>query len=346
MGEELTERQKKVLLSVIQDYILMAEPVGSRNVAKRYMGNVSPATIRNEMADLEEMGYLYQPYTSAGRVPTDKAYRFYVDYLLKNELFREVEGGLLREEIKKQQIEIDTLLQRVARLLSDSTDYLGLVLSPLMREVVLEKVRLVPLDSKHVLLVIVSKRSGIMSKVIEFVDGFDVSDLDEVEAFLNRHLADRSVEYVSEFKKHLLYLMDEKLRSYVSLFSAAAEAIDSMEMGSVDEKLYWMGMSNILKLPEFRNVEKIKLILRVLEEEDRLEDILLEDVKKEGIKVRIGEENIIDEIKECTLITDNYYINGRLVGVIGILGPTRMNYRKVIGLIDEIARELSDVKGE
>ncbi|MCD6420084.1 MAG: hypothetical protein J7L41_05170, partial [Synergistetes bacterium] len=170
VGEELTERQKKVLLSVIQDYILMAEPVGSRNVAKRYMANVSPATIRNEMADLEEMGYLYQPYTSAGRVPTDKAYRFYVNYLLKNELFQGVEDGFLKEEIREQQMEIDTLLQRVARLLSDSTSYLGLVLTPLVREIVLEKVRLVPLDSTHVLLVIVSKKSGIMSKVIDFVE--------------------------------------------------------------------------------------------------------------------------------------------------------------------------------
>ncbi len=344
MGEELTERQKKVLLSVIQDYILMAEPVGSRNVAKRYMANVSPATIRNEMADLEEMGYLYQPYTSAGRVPTDKAYRFYVNYLLKNELFRGVKDGILKEEIREQQMEIDTLLQRVARLLSDFTSYLGLVLTPLVKEIVLEKVRLVPLDSTHVLLVIVSKKSGIMSKVIDFVEGFNVEDLSEVEAFLNRHLADKSVGYVREFKKHLLYLMDEKLRSYISLFSAAAEAIDGMEMSSMDERLYWMGVSNILKLPEFRNVEKIKLILKVLEEEDRLENILLEDVKEKGIKVRIGEENVIDEIKECTLITDNYYINGQFVGVIGILGPTRMNYKKVIGLIDEIAKELSDVK--
>ncbi|MCD6362782.1 MAG: heat-inducible transcription repressor HrcA [Synergistetes bacterium] len=340
----LTERQKRILLAVVKDYIDNAEPIGSRTLSKKYFPSLSPATIRNEMADLEEMGYFYQPHTSAGRVPTSKAYRYYVNTILrssgKEEKFT-IDEKLFKDFINEAREEIESLLRRIGKLLSKTTDYLSIVVALRSRESVIKKIELVRLDSMHALMVIITEGGWVHHKLIPLKGSMGEDELEELGRYINEKLSGRTLGSLNEeFVQELL----RRLEEYRGVCLKAAQALQEIKE-KFSGKIYLGGRTNILKLPEFKDVEKMRIILEVLEEEEFMAKMLTELSRGKDIRVIIGEENPIERMRECSLVTASYNIGGKIMGVLGIVGPTRMDYKKVISVMRTMTALLEDLEG-
>ncbi|KUK14351.1 MAG: Heat-inducible transcription repressor hrcA [bacterium 42_11] len=333
----LTERQKQILLAVVKDYIESAKPVGSRTLSKKYFPNLSPATIRNEMADLEEMGLFYQPHTSAGRVPTSRAYRYYVNAILDGEEELFVDEHLFIEFINKTKEEVESLLRRIGKLLSKTTDYLSVVVALRSRECAIKKVELVKLDSMHALMIIVTEGGWIHHKVLYLREDIDVEELEELERYINERISGRALGSLNE---NLLRELLSRLEGYRTVYFEAARALREVKE-KTDKKIYLEGRTNILKLPEFKDVEKIRIILEVLEEEDFMAKMLTEVSREGDISVVIGDENPVEKMRECSLVTASYSLGGKIMGVLGIIGPTRMDYKKVISIMKAMTQVFS-----
>ncbi len=339
----LTERQRKILLAVVKDYINNAEPIGSRTLSKKYFPSLSPATIRNEMADLEEMGYFYQPHTSAGRVPTSKAYRYYVNTILSGKEEEEftIDEKLFKDFINEAREEIESLLRRIGKLLSKTTDYLSIVVALRSRESVIKKIELVRLDSMHALMVIITEGGWVHHKLIPLKESMDEDELEELGRYINEKLSGRSLGSLNEeFIQELL----KRLEEYRGVCLKAAQALKEIRE-KFSGKVYLGGRTNILKLPEFKDVEKMRIILEVLEEEEFMAKMLTELSKGRDIRVIIGEENPVKRMRECSLVTASYNIGGKIMGVLGIVGPTRMDYKKVISVMRTMTALLEDLEG-
>ncbi len=337
----LTERQKKILLAVVKDYIESAEPVGSRTISKKYLPSLSPATIRNEMADLEEMGYFYQPHTSAGRVPTNKAYRYYVNAILSGEEKLTFDDYLFRELLNEAKEEIESLLRRIGKLISRTTDYISIIVALRSRESVIKKIELFRLDLMHALMIIVTEGGWVHHKLITLKEDMDEEEIEELGRYINEKLSGKSLGSLDEgFIRELIKKLEEYKGVCVEAIQALAEVRERF-----NSKVYLEGVTNILKLPEFKDVEKIRIVLEVLEEEDFMAKMLAELSRGENLKVIIGEENPIDRMKECSLVTASYSLGGKIMGILGIVGPTRMDYKRVISLMKAMTKFLESVEG-
>lgn len=330
----LTERQKKILLAVVKDYIESAEPVGSRTLSKKYFPTLSPATIRNEMADLEEMGFFYQPHTSAGRVPTNRAYRYYVNAILSGEEELSIDEHLFRDFIDKTKEEIDSILRRVGKLLSRATDYLSIVVALRSRESTIKKIELVRLDSAHAMMIIVTEGGWVHHKVISLKEDISAEELEELGRYINEKLSGKTLGSLNE---GLLKDIIKRLEEYKMIYLETAQALREIKE-KIDSKIYLEGRTNILKLPEFKDVEKMKIILEVLEEEEFMAKMLTELSRERNISVIIGEENPVEKMRDCSLVTASYNLGGKIMGVLGIIGPTRMDYKKVISIMKAMTR--------
>lgn len=337
----IDERKHQVLQAIIQDYISTAEPVGSRSIARKYDLGVSPATIRNEMADLEEMGYLEQPYTSAGRVPSDKGYRLYVDCIMEKQQLSDAEESFIKMQFAKKMAEIEEVIKKTSDLLSILTHYTALVLRPNWSSNIFRYIQMSLIETGKALLVIVTKTGDIKHKILEVSTSISQKDLDKVSMVLNSKLEGLAFEKV---KKSILDEIYTELLTEKILVETVLEIlhVSLKNNPNVKEDIFLGGTLNILNQPEFRDVEKIKTILGILEEKDSLCKLMQYDEKMEGIKVKIGEENLFEEVRNCSLVTATYQIDGEIVGSIGILGPTRMEYSKTIALVEYITKTLSN----
>lgn len=336
----MDERKNRVLQAVIDDYVATAEPVGSRTIARKYRLGVSPATIRNEMADLEELGYLEQPHTSAGRIPSDRGYRYYVDCLMEVREVSADEEERIRRAFERKFRELDSLIREAARLLSEMTRLTGVAAGPQLGETVFQEIRLVPLARERALLVYVTDAGFIEKSIVDVPPEITLLELQEVSQLLSDHLRGRRV---SSLGRGALEELRRELRRYGALLEQAlAFLAESMEPGE-HRRLYLGGTTHMLEQPEFRDVDKARSLLAFLEQPDVVQEVLgtLED---EGeLSVQIGEEIRVRELQDCSVISATYRIGDRTVGRLGVIGPRRMEYGKVIGLVEDITRHLSEV---
>ncbi|HHV63178.1 MAG TPA: heat-inducible transcription repressor HrcA [Firmicutes bacterium] len=342
-AEIMNERKKRILQAVTDDYISTAEPVGSRTIARRYNLGISPATIRNEMADLEESGYLEQPHTSAGRIPSDKGYRFYVDSLMQARPLSKEQQARIYRELKRRQHEIEALIQHTAKLIADLTSCAALILCPRLQDRVLKHIELIPLNEENVLVILVTSPGFVETRVVEIPHPISAEELRKVAEFLNAHLQGM---IVSNIRVSLLKQLHLELVRYNSLLEGTLDLIIKTIRKSGKERVYREGTMHILEQPEFRDIEKVKPLFEFLGEDDTLIDILGNASSHGELRVVIGKEHEMAEIRDCSMISAPYGIRGNIVGILAVLGPTRMDYARIISLVEFVAGLLSDTLTE
>ena len=332
----LSERQKLILSAIVDDYIRSAEPVGSRTISKRGDVGFSPATIRNEMSDLEELGYLEQPHTSAGRIPSHKGYRYYVDHLVKKANLSAQELQVIKTFFAEKLQEMEQVLHHTATILSQLTNYTSIVLGPELMNTTLKHLQIVPLNESSAVAIVVTNTGHVEDKVVKIPEGVSAAEIEKVVAILNAKLAGVPLLH---FKSKLYSEIASEMSKYVSQYEELIGMIEYVLQDNQEDRVYVSGTTNMLSLPEFKDVDKLKGILQLLDETHTL--VKLVSSPTEGIQVRIGTENSVEAINSCSLITASYSVDGKPLGTIGILGPTRMEYGKVISLLDHLSKDLT-----
>jgi len=341
-NSDLNERERGILRHVVYNYIQTATPVGSRYISKHFESSLSPATIRNVMADLEENGYLSHPHTSAGRVPTDQGYRYYVDYLMEIENLSESEKEVIRGHLEGTP-DPNELFRETSKLLSKITRQLSVVSSPHLGSGVFEKLELVPLSASR-LLVIISIRSGLVRTIMLEV-GMEVRRdvLERIAALVNERIAGLTLAQIREtFIERVKDVSNEKT-GLVRLF---VESVDLLFNDVRDEKLHIAGTNTLIGQPEFVDPTHFRSVIELIENEDFIVH-LLEKHEETGRNyfITIGSENEELRALDYSIVTSHYDING-VTGKVGIIGPKRMNYRKVIPLVDHVAKAIARLLSE
>lgn len=334
----LTDRQKIILQILVDDYIRSAEPVGSRTISKRPDVKFSPATIRNEMADLEELGYLEQPHTSAGRIPSQKGYRFYVDNLMLPESESKIDVETLRTSFLHRIDQMEQVVQQSATILSSLTNYTSIVLGPKAGAAKLRHIQLLRLNDRSAVAIIVTDSGHVENRTVTIPEGIPIESIERYVEFLNRKLVGSPLHTL---KQQLHSVIASELARYSEQFDSVMELCNQMlETEGEGSKIYLGGTTMILNQPEFRTVEKLKPLLDMFEQQNELVRIM-QDIEAPGVLVKIGQENNHQTIHDCSLITAAYSINGKPVGTIGVLGPTRMDYARVISVLNQMTSSLS-----
>jgi heat-inducible transcriptional repressor len=329
----LTERQQLILRAIIDNYIRSAEPVGSRTISKREDIGYSSATIRNEMADLEELGYLEQPHTSAGRIPSNKGYRFYVDQLVRMPFMRAEEATYIRRVFAERFYEFEQVMNQAASILSSLTNYTSIVLGHEIKTTKLKAIQMVPLSSHSAVVILVTDTGKVENKTISLPEGMKVEEVERVVNLLNTKL--QGVPMV-ELRQRLHSEVAKELGRYIQRYEQFVETLEETFTHEPDEHIVLKGTTNIMMQPEFRDVDKARDILSIFEQNEMV--VRLFEAQKSGLHVRIGTENEEQAVSGCSIITATYHLNGQPVGTVGILGPTRMEYARVMAIL----RELSD----
>ena len=342
-------RGQVILSAVINEHLLTGEPVGSKVIAERFshLSGMSAATIRNVMSELEEAGYLEQPHTSAGRVPTDKGYRYYVDNLLGVLSLSNEDLKLINSELGLNEIETaeksDRLMERTSHLLSALSQNIGIVVSPSLAHDRLQHIEFVGLTDKRVLVVMVSAPNIVHNKIIRLNEALTQDELDRTARYLNIEFGGKSLAVI---RAEILRLMHEEKALFDKLLQTAmllcSQSIES-ESDNIGE-IYVNGTSNIFAKPDFSNFERLREMLRTIEEKSRLVRILNECLTQDmtpnsNVKVVIGSENSTSSLQNCTLITAPYH-NGTAIGTLSVLGPTRIEYARTIAIVGYIAKML------
>lgn len=334
----LSERQRLILSAIVDDYIRSAEPVGSRSISKRGDVAYSPATIRNEMSDLEELGYLEQPHTSAGRIPSHKGYRYYVDHLVHVSEMTRRDVDRLKLFFAERMKQHEELIRQVAMIVAEMTNYTSIVLEPELYSTSLKQMQIIPLNDNQAVAIVVTNTGHVENRLISLPQGVPVSEIEKLVNILNAKLSGVSMLKLSS---QLYNELGAEIRKYVSRYEELIKMLDSAFMIEDESRVFLSGATNIMDQPEFRDVEKVKSLFALLEEQDTLAKMLTST--ESGIQVKIGTENNMDAINNCSLITATYSIDGQMLGTIGVLGPTRMEYGKVIGLMHFFTKEIANI---
>lgn len=337
---QLDDRKMKILQAIIRTYMETGEPVGSRTISKYSDLNLSSATIRNEMSDLEEMGYIVQPHTSAGRIPSDKGYRLYVDTMM---LEKDREVAEMKELMLEKTEKMEKILMQVAKLLANNTNYAAMISSPQMRRNRLRFIQLSQVDSLHILAVIVCEGNIVKNKVIETEDELDNEDILKLNILLNTNLNGLAME---EINLATITKLKEQAGIHSKLLNDVMDAVAEAIVGDEDLEIYTSGATNIFKYPELSDSSKAKDILSTFEEKQQLVELVnstLEQSSETGIQVYIGEETPIQTMKDCSVVTATYELEEGVQGTIGIIGPKRMDYEKVVANLKTLMTKLDDV---
>jgi heat-inducible transcriptional repressor len=342
MNQELSEREKNILRYVIQQFILTASPVGSRNIAKRYSLGLSPATVRNIMADLEDEGFINHPHTSAGRVPTDKGYRFYVDSLMDIQKLKISERTYIKEKLEEG-VEANELLNITSNLLSKITKQLACVTYPRLESGILEKIQLVSLSSTR-LLVVISIKSGLVKTItLELSSEIEQEKIEPVQNLLNERLAGLKLSEIREtFSERFQDLMEEDNTSIIRLFYDSVDKIFKDVLRK--DNLFISGARNIIRQPEFEDPERFQGIIELIEDKDIIIHILEKsgDIVPEQVFISIGSENDDKKLSDYSFITKEYNL-GETHGTLGIIGPKRMEYNRIVAIVDYMSKMLSEM---
>ncbi|MEJ2111443.1 MAG: heat-inducible transcriptional repressor HrcA [Acidobacteriota bacterium] len=333
------ERNREILHWVISTHIITGKPVGSRSVARHSSEGLSPATVRNIMADLEDLGYLHQPHSSAGRLPTDKAYRFYVDCLMQRRDISDKDREIIDRDLILDNSAAH-FMERTSQVLSRVSNNVGIVLSPPISGVALKHIHFTKLTENRILVILVSRSGIVQNRVIHYPEGISQSELDQasryiVENFKNRTLYEIKVLIVKMLRKEQA-LYDKFTQNIIRLSTRSF----SDPEGENETQIYLDGTSNLIRTPEFTDINKMKLLFETIEEKNRLAALISRCIEEDTqeVQITIGAENALPGIEDCTLIASRYVIDDNTRGSLGILGPTRMEYARAIALVDYVAR--------
>lgn len=346
---ELDERKMKILQAVIKNYLETGEPVGSRTISKYTDLNLSSATIRNEMADLEEMGYILQPHTSAGRIPSDKGYRLYVDTMMeqmnsavaeKSKEVEELKGILLEKEEK-----MDQLLKQMARTLAVNTNYASMISAPSYSGSRLKFIQLSRVEANQLIAVIVLEGNILKNNMITTSEPLDDETILKLNVLLNTHLNGLPIE---EINLGLVARLKQQAGIHSDIVGEVVDAVAESIKADDDLEIYTSGANNIFKYPELADQQKASEIISTFEEKQLLTTLVQDTLAKEdntGIQVYIGDETPVSSMKDCSVVTATYELGEGMKGTIGIIGPKRMDYEKVVGTLQTVMKQLDDLYG-
>jgi heat-inducible transcriptional repressor len=338
----LDERTRNILMAVIHSFIHTGEPVGSRTVSKRFDFGLSPATIRNIMSDLEELGFLEQPHTSAGRMPTDQGYRFYVDNLRGIEVLSAEESALISQRYAPYHGEVDEVMTATSRLLSEISRYAGVVLHT-FSITIFKRIEFVKIRGRQVLAIFVMESAMIHNKLIMLDEEMTQEELYQISNYLNQEFSGQPLRTI---RQHVLDRMAEEKAQYDKL-SQQALSVGAKTFGETSEDendIYLGGTSNIMDQPEFTsNLDQMKELFKAFEEKNRLISLLDKCLDEPGVHVIIGSETPFKDIRECSFVTHTYSYDNRTLGVLGVVGPKRMVYPRIMAIVDHTANIVSKI---
>lgn len=338
---ELGERKVKILDAIIRNYLATGEPVGSRTISKYSDLNLSSATIRNEMSDLEELGYILQPHTSAGRIPSDKGYRFYVDHLMKE---KEREVSEMKEFVIEKTQKMEKVLKQVAKMLANNTNYATLVSAPSYNQNKIKFIQLSVVDDNQVLAVIVMNNNVVKNQMIEIKEPIENETLLKLNILLNTSLNGLTL---SEINLGTIAKLKEQAGIYSKIVSDVLDALAQTLSETEDLQIYTSGATNILKYPELIETDSATNLLSAFEEKVELQSLVAEslagDSEETGIQVYIGNESPIQTMKDCSVVTATYDLGEGVKGTIGIVGPKRMDYENVMDNLKTLKGQLDGI---
>ncbi len=337
----LDERKIRILQAIVDDYILTAMPVGSRTLSRKYMKELSSATIRNEMSDLEELGYLAQPHTSAGRIPSYLAYRLYVDRMMQVGHLRKDEVQQIRNTYDARIHQMQETLSAAARAIADSTNYTSVIVPPESSGFRLRHVEMVPVSESSALLIIVTDLGVVKDAVVRIPDGMPAEQLHMLSQLITEHLQGCRLEDIAT----LLPDMARELHMHQELFGQVCEVVQRQLHREDGASLLVGGATNMLAHPEYADLDRARALLSTLESKDRLYQLLQ---RSRGLQmtISIGPEMDIPEMRDCSLVTMSYTLGGQDLGMMGVIGPVRMNYPRVVAVLDTIRTTLAQALGE
>ena len=337
---ELDERKKIILIAIIKNYLETGEPVGSRTISKYTDLNLSSATIRNEMADLEELGYIIQPHTSAGRIPSDKGYRFYVDQLM-NDKVKEVEE--MKEVLLEKEEKMENLLKQVAKKLAVNTNYASMISAPSIHGNKLKFIQLSRVDANQLLAVVVAEGNVIKNKMIRVNEELNDETLLKLNLLLNTHLNGLNME---EINLGIISAMKNQAGIHSSIVEDVIDAVADAIKADEGLEIYTSGATNIFKYPELSDSERASELISTFEDKQGLNEFVqdaLSDEENTDIQVYIGEEVKMKSMQDCSVVTATYELEEGMRGTIGIIGPKRMDYEKVVGMLKNLKKQMSDL---
>lgn len=337
MDVSLSQRSRQILEAIVEDYITTAEPVGSSAVARRHAMALSPATVRNVMASLEELGLLASPHTSAGRIPTDKGFRFYVDSLVSLRQITHREKRQIIKHYRETGGNLTDLLRETSRTLSALSNYTGIVMAPRFTQGVFRHIEFIKLSAGRLLAILVAGNGAIQNRIIETDQDFSSEDLVRMGNYLNSMLEGLTISQVRD--RVLTEMASDKSR-YDRLM-ANALSLSRQALPDEQDELYIAGQSRIFEHPEFADVAKMREIFKAFEEKGRLVGLLEGCMNARGVQIFIGSETPLKEMAGMSLITSTYMTDDNTIGLLGVVGPTRMGYSNVIPIVDYTARLVS-----
>jgi len=342
INKELNDREKNILRFVIQQFILTASPVGSRNITKKYDIGFSPATVRNIMSDLEDSGFINHPHTSAGRIPTDKGYRFYVDSLMAVQRLRGSEIGLINKSFETNNLDTEELLRLTSSLLSSITHQIACVTYPKLESGIFEKIQIVQLTSTRILIVISIKSGLVKTLTLEMNSDLKSSQIDSVQQILNERLNGLSLKEIrSTFKERFQDIsINDDQHPIIRVFVDSVDKIFKDDASS--DKAYITGAKNVITQPEFENPENFQSVIELIEDKGIIIHILEKSADDESVFISIGSENENQKLHEYSFISKKYQL-GTISGTLGIVGPKRMEYSKIIAIVDFVAKMMSEI---
>ncbi|HEY4554350.1 MAG TPA: heat-inducible transcriptional repressor HrcA [Bacillaceae bacterium] len=332
----LTDRQLLILQVIIDDFIRSAQPVGSRSLSKKSEIPLSSATIRNEMADLEEAGFIEKTHSSSGRVPSEKGYRYYVDHLLSPETLESDDITKIHSIFADRIVELENLAQKSAMILSELTNYTAILLGPAVKENKLRKIQIVPLNEETAVAIIITDTGHVENRMFTLPERTSPGDIEKLVNILNMKLYGVPItELRDRIHKEVTDLIRQNIVNYDSMLKMIVDTVDV----PTNEKIFFGGKMNMLNQPEFHNIQKIRSLMDMIDKEQGIYELFRHIPA--GIHVKIGKENEISAMEDCSLITATYSIGEEPVGTIAILGPTRMEYSRVISLLRFLSRDMS-----
>ena len=340
---ELSDRKKKILQAIIDEYMGTAEPVGSRAISKKDDLGLSSATIRNEMADLEEMGFLIQPHTSAGRVPSDTAYRFYVNTMLKRYQVSVETMEKLQQELQNRVNHLDVLIRKASVIASMLTDYTTVITTPELNSAVIKRFELVELGPGNVMLIIVTNTGAVKNRIMNFgtLEERDIKGLSEI---LNNNLTgltahDITFEKIQSIHSEIEARLSISPKLLINIMNFVYNAVEEMD----ETEIFVSNTKSLLSYPEYNSVQEAKRMLTFLEDKKNLKELVSGNNGISGVSVKIGSENEFEELSNSSIVTVDYSLNNKTVGKIGVIGPKRMDYAKVIASLNCISEHLDKI---
>jgi len=340
---DLGERRASILSAIVSHYVRAGEPVGSKTIVEAYRLNVSPATVRNEMGALEDAGYIFQPHTSAGRIPTDAGYRYFVDSTASEAKLSAQEARRVRTFFTQPRFELEDSLRQTAALLSDLTHHAAVVFAPALERSVVRHVELVMLSEGRAMVVVVANTGRVENHIVPLGEHVDEVQLDRTAEMLNRLVVEEPLDRAGDTIEAGVERFPLELRE---LAGSVAKALRSDLVHHDSDRVFLDGTSNIVDESKFADLETVRQVIAALEHRRVLLEVIADALASGGVSIRIGSENALEEMQSCSVITAAYGTEDQLLGTVGIVGPTRMDYKRTIAAVHDVAGNLGRMLSE